>query len=46
VIAGAHETKEVIVGMNQPRIWEAARTSCVPYDRTIYDEMEMEVKLD
>lgn len=32
--------------MNQPRIWEAARISRVPYDRTTYEEMKMEVKLD
>jgi hypothetical protein len=46
VIAGAHETKEVIVGLNQTTR-EAARTSRVPYDRTTYDEeTRVEVKLD
>jgi hypothetical protein len=33
--------------MNQPEIWEAARTSRVQYDRTTYDEeVRMEVKRD
>jgi hypothetical protein len=31
--------------MNQPKIWEAARISRVPYDRT-NEEVRMEVKLD
>jgi hypothetical protein len=45
VIAGPHETKEVRVGLIQTRTREAASTSRLRYDRTIYDEeMKMEVK--
>jgi hypothetical protein len=46
VIAGPHETKEVIVGLIEPTR-EAASTSRVHYDRTTYyEEMKMEVEKD
>ncbi len=45
MIAGAHETKEVIVGLIEPTR-EAASTSRVQHDRTTYEEMKMEVEKD